>query len=198
MRRQNDYDAKKVEIEVEEVNGDEGLEPETEALAPSVDELQDEIERLRTELGEERKRADEEHDRHLRALADFSNFKRRHQEEYSQSIRSASQELILKILPVIDNFQRALDAAEKTQSFESLVEGVRLTLRQLGDILEREGVQQIKAAGEQFDPAYHEAVMRVETDDYPENTVIDEFQPGYIQHDRVIRPAKVRVSVAPE
>jgi molecular chaperone GrpE len=195
MRRQNDYDGEKVKIEVEDT---EGLEPETEALATSVDELQDEIERLRTELGEEKKRADEEHDRHLRALADFSNFRRRHSEEAKQSMQFASQELILKVLPVIDNFQRAIDAAEQTHSFESLVEGVRLTLRQLGDILEREGVQQIKSVGEQFDPAYHEAVMRVETDEYPENTIIDEFQPGYIQHDRVIRPAKVRVAVSPE
>ncbi|MEN6519945.1 MAG: nucleotide exchange factor GrpE [Armatimonadota bacterium] len=198
MRRQNDYDKKKIDIEVEETNSEESLEPETEALTPSVDELQGEIERLRTELEEEKKRADEEHDRHLRALADFSNYKRRHNEESKQAIQFASQELILKILPVIDNFQRALDSAEKTQSFDGLVEGVRLTLRQLGDILEREGVQQIKAAGEQFDPAYHEAVMRVETDEYPENTIVDEFQPGYIQHDRVIRPAKVRVAVSPE
>ncbi|MEN6372699.1 MAG: nucleotide exchange factor GrpE [Armatimonadota bacterium] len=198
MRRQKDYDQKEVEIEVEETGGDESLEPEAEALAPSVDELQNEIERLRAELKEEKKRADEEHDRHLRSLADFSNYKRRHTEEYKQAILCASQELILKILPVIDNFQRALEAAEKTQSFDGLLEGVRLTLKQLGDILEREGIQQIKAAGEQFDPTYHEAVMRVETDEYPENTVIDEFQPGYTQHDKVIRPAKVRVAVLPE
>lgn len=195
MRRQKDSNREKVEIEVEETDG---LEPETEALAPSVDELQDEIERLNAEIEEERARTDEEHNRYLRALADFSNFKRRSQEEYSQTVQFASQELISKILPVIDNFQRAIDASEQTQSFEGLVEGIRLTLRQLGDILEREGVKPIKAVGEQFDPSYHEAVMRVETGEYPENTIIDEFQPGYMQHDRVIRPAKVRVAVAPE
>lgn len=197
MRKRKDSDKENVEIEVKEKETDEH-ESEAEAVAPSVDELLCEIERLKVELEEERNRLDEEHNRYLRALADFSNYKRRHQEEYSQAMRFASQELILKLLPVMDNFRRAIEAAEQTQSFESLVEGVRLILRQLDEILEREGVKPIKSVGEQFDPSYHEAVMRVETDEYPENTIIDEFQTGYMQHDRVIRPAKVRVAVTPE
>jgi len=197
MRKRKDSDKENVEIEVKEKETDEH-ESEAEAVAPSVDELLCEIERLKVELEEERNRLDEEHNRYLRALADFSNYKRRHQEEYSQAMRFASQELILKLLPVMDNFRRAIEAAEQTQSFESLVEGVRLILRQLDEILEREGLTPIKSVGAQFDPSYHEAVMRVETDEYPENTIIDEFQTGYMQHDRVIRPAKVRVAVTPE
>ena len=133
----------------------------------------------------------------LRALADFSNYRRRHQDDHNQASRIASQELILKILPAIDNFERALDAAEQNHSYESLVEGVKLTLRQLHDIIEKEGVQPIQSVGEQFDPNVHEAVMRVETDDYPENTIVEEIQPGYVQNDKIIRPARVKVAVSP-
>jgi molecular chaperone GrpE len=192
MPNRDDYEEKDIKMQPE------SEEAEFEGASPSIDELQIEIDRLRVELEEERNRTKEEHESHLRALADFSNFRRRHQEDYKQAIQFAAQELILKILPVIDNFQRALDAAEQTNSFESLMEGVRLTLRQLQGILEREGVKPIKAAGEMFDPMLHEAVMRVETDEYPENTVIDELETGYTQHDKVIRPSKVRVAASPE
>ncbi|HOM73073.1 MAG TPA: nucleotide exchange factor GrpE, partial [Armatimonadota bacterium] len=120
-----------------------GLEPETEALPLTVDELQDEIERLRSELDKARRRADDEHDQHLRALADFANYRRRQQEESKQSRLLATQDLVSRILPVVDNFERALEAAERTNSFESLVEGVKLTLRQLKQLMEQEGVQPI-------------------------------------------------------
>jgi molecular chaperone GrpE len=185
-------------IKVEITDSDSSLEPETEFMAPDVDELQSEIERLRRELEEERKKTTAEHEQCLRALADFSNYRRRHQDEYAQAIQFASQEVILKILPVIDNFERALAAAEQSMSFETLLEGVKLTLRQLRDLLEREGVQPIEAVGQEFDPMRHEAVMRVETDKYPENTVVEEVQTGYTQRDKVIRPARVKVSASPD
>ncbi|HOP81412.1 MAG TPA: nucleotide exchange factor GrpE, partial [Armatimonadota bacterium] len=169
-----------------------GLEPETEALPLTVDELQDEIERLRSELDKARRRADDEHDQHLRALADFANYRRRQQEESKQSRLLATQDLVSRILPVVDNFERALEAAERTNSFESLVEGVKLTLRQLKQLMEQEGVQPIPAVGQEFDPAIHEAVMRVETNEYPENTIVEELQTGYTQHNKVIRPARVK------
>ncbi|HPP74611.1 MAG TPA: nucleotide exchange factor GrpE [Armatimonadota bacterium] len=175
-----------------------GLEPETEALPLTVDELQDEIERLRSELDKARRRADDEHDQHLRALADFANYRRRQQEESKQSRLLATQDLVSRILPVVDNFERALEAAERTNSFESLVEGVKLTLRQLKQLMEQEGVQPIPAVGQEFDPAIHEAVMRVETNEYPENTIVEELQTGYTQHNKVIRPARVKVAVSPE
>lgn len=191
-------DQEPIRVEIDEPDDNSGLEPETEALAPSIDELQEEVERLRVELEEERQKTKEEHDRHLRALADFSNYRRRHQEEYKQAVQFASQELILKILPTIDNFERALQAPQQTQSFESLMEGVTLTLRQLQDILQKEGVERIESVGQEFDPMQHEAVMREETDEYPENTIIEEFQIGYRQHDRVIRPARVKVAASPD
>lgn len=198
MANKENQEPRRVEIDEAENNEGLGLEPETEALAPSIDELQEEVERLRVELEEERKRTNEEHDRHLRALADFSNYRRRHQEDYRQALQFASKELILKILPAIDNFERALEASKQTENFEGLVEGVTLTLRQLQDILEREGVQPIEAVGQEFDPMLHEAIQRVETDEYPDNTIIDEVQRGYKQDDHIIRPARVVVAASPE
>ena len=191
------HDEEPTPIEIEEPEGEVGLEPETESLAPQIDELQAAIDQLTNELEEERARVKEEHSRYLRALADFSNYRRRHQEEYSHAVQFATQELILKILPAIDNFERALQAAEQTHNFEGLVEGVKLTLRQLKDVLEKEGVQPIEAVGQQFDPMMHEAVQRIETDEYPENTIVDEVQTGYMYRDHVIRPAKVTVATAP-
>ena len=188
MRKRKAHDQEPIPVEIDE----------TEAVAPTIDELREEVERLRVEIEEERARTKEEHDRYLRALADFSNYRRRHQEEYAQAMQFASQELILKILPAIDNFERALQAAEQIESFESLVEGVKLTLRQLKDIIEKEGVRPIEAVGQQFDPMMHEAVMRVETDEYPENTVVEEVETGYVLGDRVIRPARVKVAASPD
>lgn len=192
FKKKDEEEPMRVEIE------EETLEPETESEAPSIDELQDEIERLRVELEETRKREQDEHNSHLRALADFSNYRRRHQEEKQTAAQYACQDIILSILPVVDNFTRALDAAEKNHKFETLVEGVKLTMKQLNDVLERQGVKPIQAVGEQFDPMVHEAIMRYETDEYPENTIVEELQTGYMQHDRVLRPSRVKVATLPE
>lgn len=193
-KHQNDEEPKKVAVDQE----DEGLEPDMESNAPTIDELQAELDRMELEIDEERKQTAEEHDRYLRAIADFSNYRRRHQEDYAQAIKFASRELILKLLPIIDNFERAASAAEQNHSFESLAEGVRLTIRGLHDVLEKEGVTPIEAVGQEFDPMFHEAIQRMETDEYPENTVVEELQTGYTQGDQVIRPARVKVAVTPD
>jgi molecular chaperone GrpE len=153
-----------------------------------------EIDVLRSQLEEQKQIAEDEHDRHLRVLADFANYRRRRDDESQRHLDFANQELILKLLPVIDNFERAARAAEETESFDALAEGVNLTLRLLHDILEREGIASIEAVGEEFDPMRHEAVMKVESDEYPENTVVQEVEKGYTLKDRVIRPARVAVS----
>ncbi len=177
----------------------ESQEPEhrDDSQQATVSELEAEVERLKSELEEERAKTAAESEQRLRALADFANYRRRHEEDKARLMQFATQEIILKILPVIDNFERALESAEQNHNFDSLVEGVRLTIKQLRDILEQEGVKQIESVGQEFDPTMHEAVMRVETEEYPENTVIEELQSGYTQGDRVIRPARVKVAVPP-
>ncbi len=165
-----------------------------EELEP--DHLTEHIAALESELEQLRRDVDEARDRYLRVLADFDNYKKRQREETSRQINLAREELILKILPIVDNFQRALQAAEAQHSYESLVEGVSLTLRQIQDMLEKEGVKPIAAVGEVFNPELHEALMREETDEYPENTVIDELEKGYTMNGKVLRPARVKVATS--
>ena len=140
------------------------------------------------------KERDEEKNQHLRTLADFQNFRRRKDEERITDRQFANRELILGMLPILDNFGRALTAAEKTESYDALIDGVKLTLKQLNDFLTKNGVKPIESLGREFDPNLHEAVMRVEDSGQPENTVVDELQKGYTMNDRVLRPSMVKVA----
>jgi molecular chaperone GrpE len=135
-----------------------------------------------------------ERNQYLRTLADFQNFRRRNEEQRGELAQFANRELILGMLPVLDNFERALAAADKNQSYEALVGGVALTLRQLQEFLKKNGVEAIEAKGKEFDPNLHEAVMRDEGSDQPENTVVEELQKGYTMHSKVLRPSMVKVA----
>jgi molecular chaperone GrpE len=189
----------KVNIEDSDNQGSQGenVDQTAEEIAEIISEEAGAVEpsSFQAELEATRRALEEEHNRYLRAIADFANYKRRRQEESESQIKFASQELIIKLLPVIDNFERALQASQVNRNFDGLAEGVSLTLRQLRDMLEKEGVTPIDAVGQEFDPNVHEAVMRVESDDYPDNTVVEELEKGYMQNSRVIRPARVKVAI---
>lgn len=186
-------------MQVENENNDEQPETrEAEEEEMAVERLGSEIEALQNELEQLRKDAEESRDHYLRVLADFDNFRKRQREEVARRICIAREEILLKLLPIIENFQRALESAEAQHSYESLVEGVSLTLRQMLDLLEKEGVQPIEAVGQQFNPELHEAVTRTETDEYPEGTILEEYERGYIIDGKVLRPSRVRVAVRPE
>jgi molecular chaperone GrpE len=149
--------------------------------------LREKVETLTAQLEQER-------NQHLRSVADFQNAKRRQESRADEVIQFANRELILGLLPVLDNFERALAASAKNQSYEALVGGVSATHRQLQDYLKKNGVETIESLGKPFDPAQHEAVMRVESEEHPENTVVEELQRGYVMHSRVLRPAMVKVA----
>ena len=168
---------------------------ETEPIQDlDAEAMQAQLEELGKQIEQERKSAEEARNQYLRTLADFQNFRRRSEEQKGESGQFANRELILGLLPIIDNFERALAAAEKSQSYESLVGGVGLTLRQILDYLKKNGVDPIDAVGKEFDPNFHEAVMRVDDGEHPENTVVDELQRGYTMHARVLRPSMVKVA----
>ena len=175
------------ESPVQEISLEEEVEPDV--MAAAIETMQSELEALKKE-------ATESHDRYLRVLADFDNFRKRQREETARRADLAREELILKLLGVVDNFERALQAAEDNHSYESLVEGVSLTMRQVQDMLLAEGVEPIEAVGQEFDPEVHEAVASVESDDHPDNTVVDELQKGYTLNGKVLRPSRVRVSAS--
>lgn len=192
MTRKQHEDKKKAPIEFEApVEESPKQEPaEQDVMAADIEELRNEIETLRQTV-------DETQSSYLRVLADFDNFRKRQREETSRLADLAREQLILKLLPIIDNFERTLQAAEAEHSYESLVEGVTLTLKSIREMLEREGLQPIEAVGQEFNPEFHEALMRVETDEHPDNTVIEELEKGYSLNGKVIRPARVKVAAAP-
>ena len=141
------------------------------------------------------KQRDELKDSLLRAQADFQNFKRRNQTARSDGYEDGVRETVAAILPAIDNLERAIDAAEKTddETAKALAEGVRMTLNTLMESLKRFGFEEVPALGEEFDPEKHNAVMR-EVGDEP-GKVLEVFQKGYKVKDKIIRYAMVKVAV---
>jgi molecular chaperone GrpE len=155
------------------------------------------LERLMQELAAKSADAAECHDRLLRERAELENFKKRMQRERMEAQRFAVEQLVRDLLPVIDNLERAVEHAESDGNGQPLVEGVRLVLKSALGTLERYGVTRVEASGKRFDPAFHEAVAQVPAPDRERNEVVQQFQPGYLLHDRLLRPAQVAVSSGP-
>jgi molecular chaperone GrpE len=156
---------------------------------PEVAELED-IEALKQALAEEKAKAEANLAGWQRAQADFINFKRRSEQEKEETIKFANSMLILQLLPILDDWERALAAVPDDLADPSWVDGIRLMERKIRGILEAEGLSPIKAVGEPFDPNLHEAAMQGKG---KEGIVVDELQKGYKFYDRVIRPSKVVV-----
>src|SRR5438445_2536414 len=144
------------------------------------------------ELEELRQALDQERDRYLRAAAELDNMRRRHRQEQADQLVYGKAELIARLLPLLDNFHRALDHVSDAE--EPLAAGLRLIVRQFEEMLEQEGVTAIDAVGKPFDPAQHQAVLGEPSAEHEEGTVLEELQRGYMLHDRVLRPALVKVS----
>lgn len=177
-------------------NSGEGGSPEGEVnpeqeipVTDSADEAGSaELEKLQAEVLEHQQRA-------LRVQADFDNFRRRTQKEKEDLGKYASSKLITELLPVIDNFERALQASGDNPEFESFSKGVNMIFRQLESVLASEGLTAMNSVGEPFNPEYHQAIMQVESDEYEEGIVVEEVQKGYMLKDKVLRPAMVKVSM---
>ena len=146
------------------------------------------------ELDDLRAQASESHSNYMRALADLQNFRRRSDDAQKRQIQDANERLIKELLPVLDDFDLALDAARKTESYEQLIGGVSAVSRKFLGILSKQGVEPIPAVGEKFDAEVHEAVMLDEDSEEPDETVTTELRKGYTLHDRVIRPSLVKVA----
>jgi molecular chaperone GrpE len=164
---------------------------------PSRTELMERLEQALRELDEARSQSEEHLRNWQRSAADFSNYKRRTDDDRATTAQFANALLIGKLLSVLDDFDRALENVP-ADAHESWVEGVRLVDRKLRAVLESEGITEIEALGQPFDPNVAEAVVHEETTEYPDNQVIGELQRGYRLHDRVIRPALVRVANNPK
>jgi len=161
------------------------------AQAEVITEDAGERESLLKLLEAEKARAEDHRNSLVRMQADFDNFRKRAVREREEIIKCASENIITCLLPVIDNLDRALSM--KYDDTEKLLEGVLMISRQIQEILAREGLEPIVAVGQPFNPEIHEAVMKEEGGDCPENTVVDELRRGFALRGKVIRPAMVKV-----
>ncbi|CQR46897.1 Protein GrpE [Paraliobacillus sp. PM-2] len=170
------------------------VEEVTDVDQEIIDESPEEHEASNSEVEKLQKEKDELYEKLLRVQAEYDNFRKRTQKEKEADRKYRSQSLITELLPVVDNFERALKTEVKDNSTQQFVEGMEMIYRQLNDVLNKEGVEVIETVGTDFDPHLHQAVMQVEDDQYDSNTVVEELQKGYKLKDRVIRPAMVKVN----
>jgi molecular chaperone GrpE len=131
--------------------------------------------------------------RYVRLAADFENFKKRARQERIELIEHANARLAEQLLPVVDDFDRVLEHVPEGLD-ETWLKGVRMTVEKLHEVLKAAGVEPIEAVGVRFDPKLHEAIATEESDDHPEDTVLGQVRRGYRMHDRVLRPAMVRIT----
>jgi len=180
----------KVNVRVEQNGKTDGEKPaEAEAVAMDNDKAAAEIAKLTADLEELKQTL-------LRRQADFENYRKRVEKERFEDSKRATARVIEGLIPVIDGFEHAL-AAHREAEYESYRKGFELIYKQLLDNLARLGVERIEPTGKAFDPHLHQAMDRTETTEHADGTILQVFQPGYVFHGRVLRPAMVRVAVHP-
>lgn len=160
-------------------------EPEAAPTEPTLEAQLEDAEKQKQEL----------QDRLLRLNAELENYKKRMAKENAEKFKYYHSGLIKELLPALDSMERALEHGQKENAtIEAILEGIEMVYKLNQEALEKFSVSKVKAVGEPFDPTVHQAVGTVESDTIPEDHVVDQFQVGYLLHDRVIRPAMVRVS----
>lgn len=199
MSKKSDKSKEEVleEVQGEEVTVDSLEEPEKEEkeekLSP-VEEKELEIAKLKKELEEAQFVATECKNQMLRNQADLENFRKRLIREKENHARYSNESLINDLLSPLDNFERAIKASEEAKDFDSIHDGVVMVNDQLHSMLEKNwGLKKIECKGKEFDPSLHEAYMMEQSEDFDKEIVLDELATGYTLHDRVLRPAKVKV-----
>lgn len=186
--------------EVEKTDGVEhtesacASEETTEEAVPSADDLSAQLTELQSKLAAADQKIEELEQRNLRAQADFDNFRRRTRTEKEELHKYAATRVIEGLLPVIDNFERAMESSNDSNDFDALVKGLNMTYTQLMQALEQEELKQIEAVGQPFNPEFHQAVMQVDTEEHEEGIVVEELQKGYMLNEKVLRPSMVKVS----
>ncbi|MGK2944239.1 MAG: nucleotide exchange factor GrpE [Desulfuromonadales bacterium] len=165
---------------------------------PTTEEAITPLAKLRNEIEAARMEASNNWDLYLRERADLENARKRHQRDKEDALRFANDRLLKEMVPVLDNLERAVAHAEQgADNNQGLLEGVNMTINQFRKVLEDFGVKPIKAVGANFDPNLHQAMGQIESAEQAPNTVVTEFQKGYLLHDRLLRPSLVMVAKAP-
>ena len=191
-------EAKKSAAEAKETEAD--TEDTTETSEEDTEEAEDTAEKKpgKKLFGKKKDKKDEKieelTDKLTRQMAEFDNFRKRTEKEKSQMYEVGAKDIIEKILPVVDNFERGLDAVKEEEKEDPFVQGMEKVYKHLLTTLEGIDVKPIEAVGQQFDPNFHNAVMHVEDENFGENVVAEEFQKGYMYRDTVVRHSMVKVA----
>ena len=160
---------------------------ERSRLEARISELEEKLETVQNDRDETRERM-------LRAAADLENFRKRSKREQEELRKYGIDKLCLELLPAVDNLERALAHAESSEEESDILDGVKMVYKQILSALEKHGVTGFDATGEQFNPEHHEAIQQVESQEHETGEVVDQFQKGYIIHERLLRPALVSVA----
>lgn len=175
---------------------EETVAPEQEAETAAAAVEEDPVARLEAVVAEKEAEAKANWDKFLRERADLENLRKRFQKEKEDLFKYGNENIIQEILPSVDNLERALEHATDDNA-SAIIEGVKMTLSMLLAALKKFGATPIEAKGAVFDPAFHQAMAQVETEEQEPNTVVQEFQKGYLLNDRLLRPAMVTVAKKP-
>ncbi|MBQ9245562.1 nucleotide exchange factor GrpE [bacterium] len=182
------------ELQEENIEDNEIKEENTEEIVE--DEVKEEVSSEKENETEKLKQAYETlNNQYLRLAADFDNYRKRQAQEREALLNYGAEKCMKQVLEVVDNFDRALNMVEKIDNLDKMKETFFVLNKQLNDSLTKLGLEQIKCVGEKFDPNLHEAVMQTPTEEYPEETIINELQKGYKLGEKVLRPAMVSVAV---
>ena len=150
-----------------------------------------------SELEELKKKAeerDEFHDKWVKVHADYENTRKRLEKEKFEHMKFANEDIISKLFPIMDNFDMAFAAMDKAEDKEAVLEGIKLVQKEFHKVLEEYGVKKIETVGKEFDPNMHEAVMAVDTEEFPDEQIVEEVRTGYLLNGRLLRPAQVKVA----
>lgn len=201
---EKDNKSQKIEIqdenEAEEIKTPENAEVSTEKgdekEVSKETEKPDEIQELRNKLKESDEKIRELNDQYVRSHAELENFKKRTKKEVSDFKKFAVEAIVKQLLPVFDNLERAVFSAESSGDSEScqITQGIKMTLGEIDRVFEQFNIKAVDAMGEKFNPEFHMAVGQEEREDVEDNIVVNQFQKGYMLHERLIRPAMVTVS----
>lgn len=185
----------KVHTETEGTGAENKTLKENDSNKKDKEKVVDPLKEMETRLESLGQEAKENHDRFLRVSAEFENYKKRAAREMGDFRKFANESFVKAMLPVVDNLDRAIESSSNDKNTNtSVVEGVNMTLREILKVFEQFSVIPFESLGKTFDPGFHQAVMQEENEEYPDNTVLNELQKGYLIHDRLLRPAMVVVS----
>jgi molecular chaperone GrpE len=185
----------KVHTETEGTGAENKALKENDSNKKDKEKVIDPLKEMEARLESLEQEAKETHDRFLRVSAEFENYKKRAAREMGDFRKFANESFVKAMLSVVDNLDRAIESSSNDKNTNtSVVEGVNMTLREILKVFEQFGVIPFESLGKTFDPGFHQAVMQEENEEYPDNTVLNELQKGYLIHDRLLRPAMVVVS----